>query len=147
MAKIYFKKLNENAELPRYASSSAACMDICALCGEEGISIAPMQRTLVHTGLSVQLEDPLHAGFLFARSGLSLNSGLCLANGVGVIDADYRGELCVALVNISNETVLVKNGQRVAQFCVIPLPHLEICEITQLAKSARGEGGFGSTGE
>jgi dUTP pyrophosphatase len=112
---IKIKKLHPKACVPKQATSGAAGADLCALCGEEGLVIKPMQRTVVHTGIAMELPSNEWVGLVFARSGLALNEGLTLANCVGVVDSDYRGELRVPMVNISGEDVIVTNGQRVAQ--------------------------------
>ena len=140
------KRLREGVELPFYATPGSAAMDLRAACGPDGVTIAPMERALVPTGIAVELPDAGHVALLFARSSLGLKKGLALTNGVGVIDSDYRGEICVGLVNLSGEPVTIPNGERIAQLAVMPVERMEIEEAGRLGETQRGEGGFGSTG-
>ena len=142
---VKFKKLNENAQAPAYGSVGAAGADLYALC-ENGITILPGETAFVHTGIAVELPEQT-VGLVFARSGLACKRGLAPANKVGVIDADYRGEILVALYNQSKEAQTVENGERVAQLAVVPYLPCEFSECAELSDSARGAGGFGSTGK
>lgn len=145
-APVQFKKLAEGAHIPKRATSGAAGFDLCALCGDEPITVKPMQRMLIPTGLSMQLPSSEYVGLVFARSGLSLKQGLAMANGVGVIDSDYRGELCVPAINLSGEDIVIENGQRIAQLVIMPVCIPEVQEAAELCETTRGSGGFGSTG-
>ncbi len=143
---IKVKKLRPGAKLPHRATEGAAGADLCA-CLEEDLCLAPLQRILVPTGLAIELPGPEVAALVYARSGLALRQGLALANGVGVVDSDYRGELCVPVVNLSNEDIRLQNGERIAQLLITPVALPTFYEAATLGDTARGEGGFGSTGK
>lgn len=96
--------------------------------------------------MAIELPDNKCAAFLYARSGLGVKHGICLSNGVGVIDSDYRGEVCVGLCNVSAEEYTIEPGERVAQMVIAPVLVPETEEVSQLGETGRGEGGFGSTG-
>ncbi len=142
--KLYIKKVNENAAIPKYMTDGSAAMDICACLGADVI-IAPGKTVLVPTGLAVMIERGF-AGMLYARSGLAAKNGITLANCVGVIDSDYRGEILVALINLSDKEYTVTHGMRIAQMVITPVCTPEITETDRLEDTVRGEGGFGSTG-
>lgn len=130
--------------LPAYATEFAAGMDVRA-CNAEPITIAPLGRAIVPTGL--YLEIP--AGYevqVRPRSGLAAKKGVTVLNAPGTIDADYRGEVCVILVNLSDTPFVVEKGERVAQLVLAKHEVIEWEEAAELAESGRGEGGFGSTG-
>ena len=141
---VPFKKLDARAVLPHRGSALAAGADLCALPGEE-ITLAPGETRLVRTGLAAAI-PPGYAGFIFARSGLATKRGLAPANKVGVIDADYRGEILVALHNHGSEPQTLLSGERIAQIVLLPCPEWEAEECDELDETVRGEGGFGSTG-
>lgn len=143
---VTIKKLQAGAKLPARATAGSAGADLCACLPQESLTLAPGQRQAVPTGLAMQLPSPGHVALVFARSGLALRQGLAMANGVGVVDSDYRGELLVPLVNLSTEAVEIQNGERIAQLLVLPvaLPRFE--EVESLQKTERDTGGFGSTG-
>ncbi len=142
--KLNVKRTNPFAILPRYATPGAAGMDLSA-CLDEPITLAPGERALVPTGLSVAI-PPLHVGLVFARSGLAVKHGVTLSNGVGVIDSDYRGELRVGLVNLGTEPQTISHGERIAQMAIMPVVQTKCVEVEELDGTARGAGGFGSTG-
>ena len=144
-ASVRIKKLRPDAQLPTYGSQNAAGADLCALTEEAGLSIAPGETAMVHTGLSIELPQG-YAGLVYARSGLAAKRGLAPANKVGVIDPDYRGEIMIALHNHGNAPATVQNGERVAQLVITPYLMAEFTEADALSDTARGEGGFGSTG-
>lgn len=139
------KKLDPRAKLPVYATLGAAAADLCALL-DEPLTIAPMQRVLVPTGLAIELPSAECVALVYARSGLSIKHGLCMANGVGVIDSDYRGELRVPMINLSDEAYTVQPGERVAQLCIAPVWQAAFVPAQTLSETDRGTGGFGSTG-
>ena len=139
------KRLDPRAKMPVYATSGAAAADLCALL-DEPLTIAPMQRVLVPTGLAIELPGPDCVALVYARSGLSIKHGLCMANGVGVIDSDYRGELRVPMVNLSDAPYTVQPGERVAQLCIAPVWQAAFVPAETLSDTDRGAGGFGSTG-
>ena len=144
MPKIHVKKLDENAILPSYGSLFAAGADLYALC--EGELVIPAGETrLVHTGLAMEIPEG-YAGLIYARSGLATKRGLAPANKVGVVDSDYRGEVMVALHNHSEVEQKIAQGERIAQLVVAPFLKVEFEECDELCDTARGAGGFGSTG-
>lgn len=140
--KIKVKKLTESAVLPTMGSAFAAGADLYA---DEALILLPGETRLVHTGLSMEIPEG-YGGFIFARSGLATKHGLAPANKVGVVDADYRGEIMVALLNHSSETQTVEKGERVAQMVIMPFLAAEYIESDTLSDTQRGQGGFGSTG-
>lgn len=142
---VRYKLLDPRAKAPLYATPGAAAADLCALL-DEPLTIAPMQRVLVPTGLAIELPGPDCVALVYARSGLSIKHGLCMANGVGVIDSDYRGELRVALHNHSKYETSIEPYERVAQLLVLPYACAQFEEAEELSDTARGAGGFGSTG-
>ena len=142
--KINIKKLNERAIIPTYGSDYSAGADLYALTDEE-ISVKPFETVFVHTGLAIEIPEG-YAGLVYARSGLACKQGLAPANKVGVIDSDYRGELIVALYNQSCEEKKINYGDRIAQLVVTPFLKCIFSEVKELSDTARGEGGFGSTG-
>ena len=142
--KIKVKKLNENAILPTYGSTSAAGADLYNLPGED-VVIPPHKTVLIHTGLAMELPEG-YAGFIFARSGLATKEGLRPANCVGVVDSDYRGENQVPLHNDTDTEKTVHHGDRIAQMVILPCPMVEYTEAEELDETDRGAGGFGSTG-
>lgn len=143
---LKIKKLNENAKIPAYATSGSAGMDLYA-CIEKSITIEPQKIVVVPTGFAIELPDNKSAAFLYARSGLGVKHGICLANGVGVIDSDYRGEICVGLCNVSDTPYTIEPFERVAQMVIAPVEVPQIEEVDELTNSERGVGGFGSTGK
>ncbi|HSB62557.1 MAG TPA: dUTP diphosphatase [Thermoanaerobaculia bacterium] len=129
---------------PVYASDGAAGADLCAAL-EEPLVVAPGERTLVPTGLVLEIPRGFE-GQVRARSGLALKKGLALANGVGTIDADYRGEVRVLVVNLGAEPVTLSRGDRIAQLVIAPVARAVFESASDLVDTARGAGGFGSTG-
>ena len=144
MLTIAVKKLHENAVLPTYGSEFAAGADLYALTDTE-ITFAPGETKLVRTGLAMEIPEG-YAGLIYARSGLASKRGLAPANKVGVVDADYRGEVMVALHNHSTVEQKIAAGERIAQLVVAPFLKAVFTETETLSDTARGEGGFGSTG-
>lgn len=139
---VSIQKLHPDAILPQYGSADAAGADLCSI---EEITIAPGETKLVHTGLAMAIPQGF-GGFIFARSGLATKRGLAPANKVGVVDADYRGEVMVALYNQGSTEQTILKGERIAQMVFLPCPQatLELCD--SLEETERGNGGFGSTG-
>lgn len=138
------KKLNENAVIPTYGTEYSAGADLYA-CTEEDITINSGETKLIKTGIAMEIPVG-YAGFIYARSGLSSKKGLAPANKVGVIDADYRGEVMVALYNQSNEPQVIAAKERIAQLVIAPFLKVEFEEVDELTETVRGAGGFGSTG-
>ena len=144
MPVIAVKKLDERAVLPTYGSEFSAGADLYALCDEE-IVFAPHETKLVHTGLAMEIPVG-YAGLIYARSGLASKRSLAPANKVGVVDADYRGEIMVALHNHSDIEQKIAPKERIAQLVIAPFLKAEFCVQDELTDTVRGEGGFGSTG-
>ncbi len=142
---LLLKKLRENADLPQYTTAGSAGMDLRA-CLDEAITIAPGQRVKIPTGFAIALPGPEWAALIFARSGLATKHGLTLPNCVGVVDSDYRGEILVALTNLSDAPYAVQPGERVAQMVITPVVRPTLVETDSLPDTQRGAGGFGSTG-
>ncbi len=138
------KKLNENAVIPTYGTEYSAGADLYA-CTDEDITINPGETELIKTGIAIEIPVG-YAGFIYARSGLASKKGLAPANKVGVIDADYRGEIMVALYNQSNEPQVIAAKERIAQLVIAPFLKVEFEETDKLTITVRGDGGFGSTG-
>jgi dUTP pyrophosphatase len=141
---VNVKKLNEKAVMPTYGSLFAAGADLYALLDSETV-IEPQQTLLVHTGLSMEIPEG-YAGLIYARSGLASKRGLAPANKVGVVDADYRGEIMVALHNHSAKPQTIAPFERIAQLVIAPFLKAEFNLVDELDTTERGEGGFGSTG-
>lgn len=141
---IRIKKINDTATLPTYGSAYAAGADLYAL-PDTNVTIAPGQTVLIHTGIALEL--PIgYAGLIYARSGLASKKGLAPANKVGVIDCDYRGEVMVALHNHGTVAQTVSGAERIAQLVITPYITVSFIEADELSDTARGAGGFGSTG-
>lgn len=136
---------NSKHSLPAYKTQLSAGMDLCAVL-EESIHLKPLERTLVKTGLFIELPAGYEAQ-VRPRSGMALKQGISVLNSPGTIDADYRGEIGVILVNLSNEAVEINNGERIAQLVVAKHESAEWLEVDTLEDSERGDGGFGSTGK
>ena len=142
--RLEFKRLSEHAQLPRYQTDLAAGMDLHAAL-ESSVELPPGQIHLVPCGFSMSLPPGFEAQ-VRPRSGLASRHGVTLPNAPGTIDADYRGEVMVPLINLGQEPFQVEPGMRVAQMVVMPVLRAEIVEVEDLAATGRGSGGFGSTG-
>ncbi len=143
--KLLSPKLGREIPLPSYATAGAAGMDLRA-CLDAPLTLRPGDRVPVPTGFAIALPGPEWVAYIFARSGLGIRNGVTLPNCVGVIDSDYRGEVQVALVNLSREEQTVHPGDRIAQMLVVPVAQAVLREVEALPDTARGAGGFGSTG-
>ena len=143
---VRIKKMRDGAIEPTYGSAYAAGCDLYACLETAEISLAPHETVMIPTGWAMELPCG-YAGLIYARSGLATKSGLAPANKVGVVDCDYRGEICVSLHNHSNEHRTVKHGDRVAQMVITPYVTAAFCCADELSDTVRGEGGFGSTGK
>jgi dUTP pyrophosphatase len=142
---MFIKITNKSKHpLPKYETLGASGMDIRADI-ETMIEIEPLGRVLIKTGLYLEMENGLECQ-VRPRSGLALKKGLSVLNTPGTIDADYRGEIGVILVNLSNVSVSIEDGERVAQLVFCRVEHVSLTEVTVLTDSERGVGGFGSTG-
>ncbi len=144
--KIKVKKLNEKAVLPQRATEGSAGADLFA-CTDQPVEINPGEIKVIKTGIAIEIPDNKHAAFVYARSGLGIKHGICLSNGVGVIDSDYRGEICVGLCNISKNPYTVEPGERIAQMVIMPVECPVYEESQEMNYTERGTGGFGSTGK
>lgn len=142
--KVMIKKLKDDATFPTRGSAAAAGYDLYA-CIPEKIEVRPHKTVKIGTGLGIAIPEG-YFGAIYARSGLATKRGLRPANCVGVVDADYRGEVIVALHNDGKGSQFVEPGERIAQLVIAPFYETEFVETDELPKTARGEGGFGSTG-
>ena len=146
MVSVAVKRLPHNADLPlpAYESAAAAGMDLPAAIEQE-LTLAPGERALVPTGLAIALPDGYEAQ-VRPRSGLAARNGITVLNTPGTVDADYRGEVKVILANLGNEDFTIERGMRIAQMVIAPVVQAVLQEAESLPETARGEGGFGSTG-
>lgn len=138
-------KIGTEMPLPKFATEGAACMDLCA-CTDAAVTLNAGERRLIPTGIAIALPSAEYVALVFARSGLGIRRGVCLSNGVGVIDSDYRGEIGVGLVNLGGEPYTVQPGDRIAQLMVVPVVQPTLTLTDDLDETERGAGGFGSTG-
>ncbi|WP_298474949.1 dUTP diphosphatase [uncultured Maribacter sp.] len=139
------KIINKSShDLPHYETGASAGMDLRANI-QEAITLEPMERTIVKTGLFIELPIGFEAQ-VRPRSGLAAKKGVTVLNAPGTVDADYRGEIGVILVNLSNESFVIENGERIAQLVIAKHERAEWISVDELSETARGEGGFGSTG-
>ena len=145
MSVLKIKKLRENAKIPFRATPGSAGMDLYA-CIDSPVTVVPHEIAVIPTGIAIELESADYVAYIFARSGLAIKHGVAPANCVGVIDSDYRGEVCVGLVNQTNQAYTVEPEERIAQMVISPviLPEIEV--VDELGDTDRGAGGFGSTG-
>lgn len=144
MTVLKIERLKNNKYLPEYKTDGAAGMDLCAAI-EEPITLQPLERALIPTGIKIELEHGYEAQ-IRPRSGLSIKHGITLINCVGTIDEDYRGEVCVPIVNLSNDTYTILPDLRIAQMVIAPVEQAKIKVVEKVSDTKRGEGGFGSTG-
>lgn len=142
---VLFKKLREGAVLPSRATGGSAGLDLCASL-QEPMPLRPGERVVIRTGLAVEI-PPGYVGLVCARSGLSTRFGIALTNGVGVIDSDYRGEVMISVIHFGDEVYELQPGERIAQLLIIPVECAAPQWADDLSGTARGEGGFGSTGK
>lgn len=143
--KVNFKKLDSRATIPTYGTEFSAGADLRAIL-DAPVAIRPGESLLLHTGIAVAIPVGC-VGLIFARSGIACKRGLAPSNKVGVIDADYRGEIMVSLHNHSTTEQIVEPNERIAQMVVMPFLHCDYEEAFNLDDTDRGEGGFGSTGQ
>ena len=145
MTVVKIERLPHNKNLPEYKTEGAAGMDLCAAI-EEPLTLKPLERMLVPTGIKIELEHGYEAQ-VRPRSGLAIKHGISLVNCVGTIDEDYRGEVCVPVVNLSNETYTIQPQERIAQMIIARVEQAKIEVVAELTQTVRGAGGFGSTGK
>jgi dUTP diphosphatase len=141
---LQIRKLNSDALIPAYQSDLAAGLDLAACLGEP-ITLEPGGLTLVPTGIAIAIE-PGYEGQVRPRSGLACKFGVTVPNAPGTIDADYRGEVKVGLINLGPDPFVIEPGMRIAQLVIAPIARAEILEVEHLDQTVRGTGGFGSTG-
>lgn len=141
---LQIKRLSQNAVIPEYATAGAAALDL-RYCGDETITIPVGEIRSIPTGLAIAAPEGTVA-IVSARSGLAFKRGICLANGIGVVDSDYRGEVCVGIKNDGNDDFVIEPGDRIAQLMLIPVYAAELLTTDELDETDRGAGGFGSTG-
>jgi dUTP pyrophosphatase len=144
LPRISIRRLRPDALLPRYMTDGSAGLDLAAAL-DSAMTIAPGDRALVPTGLAMAI-PPGFEGQVRPRSGLAVKHGVTCLNSPGTIDADYRGEVKVLLINHGREPFVVQSGERIAQLVIAPVTRAQLTEVNELPGSARGEGGFGSTG-
>lgn len=142
--KKFSDKIGQDIKFPSYATDGAAGIDLSA-CIDDPMTISPGARKLIPTGVGMEIPHG-YAGFVFVRSSLGFKYGVTLPNAVGVIDSDYRGEIFVAITNISSKKHTVLPGERIAQIVIMPAVQAQIAESDELQDSLRGHCGFGSTG-
>ena len=143
--KAIHPKIGREIPLPQFATPGSAAMDLRA-CLDGPVTLQAGARAVIPTGLAMALPSADYVALVFARSGLGIKQGVCLSNGVGVIDSDYRGEIAVGLVNLSDTPYTVQPGDRIAQLMVTPVVQPRVHLVPELDETERGVGGFGSTG-
>lgn len=140
-------KLTRGMSAPEYATPGSAAVDLRAALEEtEIVTLAPGERALIPTGLAISPESSGYVAIIAARSGLGIKKGVSLSNGIGVIDSDYRGEICVGLINHGDEPFEVRRGDRIAQMMFMPVETANFIITDALDETERGAGGFGHTG-
>lgn len=135
-----------NNPLPAYETMNSAGMDLRAFLPEGPMTMEPMQRALVPTGLYMEIPEG-YEGQVRPRSGLAIKSGITVLNSPGTIDADYRGQVCVILINLSDKPFVINSGDRIAQLIIAQCEQVEPVQVETLSETERGEGGFGHTGK
>lgn len=143
--KVNIKRLRPEAVMPAYATDASAACDLCA-CIAEPVMLMPGERAKLPTGIAAAPERSDLVALVFSRSGMGVKHGITLSNSVGVIDADYRGEIIVSVINHGGEAYTVQPGDRIAQMMFVPIYTASFTEVDELDRTDRGAGGFGSTG-
>ncbi len=146
MVRVRVKRLphGEGIELPSYATEHSAGLDLRSA-NEEPVVLKPMERALIPTGFIFEIPEG-YEGQVRPRSGLAIRKGITVLNSPGTIDSDYRGEVKVILINLGQEEVVIERGERIAQLIIAPVSRVELIEVEEVSATARGDGGFGSTG-
>ncbi len=142
---VKIRLLRPGVAAPRYATPASAACDLTAAI-DEPCTVPAHKSAAIPCGIAISMEEDGLAALVFARSGLAFRHGISLVNGVGVIDADYRGEICVGLKNDSDEDYAVQPGERIAQLMFVPVRTAAFTVVDTLDGTERGEGGFGSSG-
>lgn len=145
MEKLLIKRVRENGIVPVRATEGSAGLDLCYALTEP-LELKGHAHALIPTGIAVELPSASYAAFVFPRSGMAIKHGIGLLNSVGVIDSDYRGEICVGVINQFDESYVIEPGERIAQLIVMPVSVMMTEEASSLSDTDRGAGGFGSTG-
>lgn len=145
MINVKIKVLRDDVQIPSYATEGSAAVDL-RYSGDEPIKISPNERKLIPTGIAIAPETSDVVAILCARSGLASKRGLTLSNGIGVIDSDYRGEICAAMINHGDTEIILEPGERIAQLMFVPVLTANFIKSNELGETIRGAGGFGSTG-
>ena len=145
MVKILIKKLNKNTNIPEYKTDGSSGMDLMANI-EKPIILHPGEKKLISTGITIAIPNEYEIQ-IRPRSGLAAKNGISVLNTPGTIDADYRGEIKVILINLSKQSFKINNNDRIAQMVLMPVLKLEFEEVKDLPNTIRGSGGFGSTGK
>ncbi len=145
MKQLKIKKVRENAKIPTRATIGSAGLDLYA-CIDEPITLKKGDTAVIPTGIAIGLDNPNYAAFIHSRSGLAIKHGIGLLNSVGVIDSDYRGEICVGVIKQTEPEYTIQPFERIAQMVIKPVELPEIIEVDDLDETDRGAGGFGSTG-
>lgn len=138
--KVFVKKIDDDVQLPNYAHQDDAAMDLRS---NEEVELAPMEKKIIKTGIMMAIPEG-HVGLIWDRSGLAAKYSITTM--AGVIDAGYRGEIGVVLINLGKESFKIEKGERIAQMLIQPIVTAHIVEVENLDETTRGEGGFGSTG-
>lgn len=140
------KKVRENAKVPQRATGGSAGLDLCA-CIDAPLTLNSGETALIPTGVAIALPSAEYGAFVFPRSGIAIKHGIGLLNSVGVIDSDSRGEIMVGVINQVKESYTIEPGERIAQMVIMPVSTMPVVEVDELDETARGAGGFGSTGK
>ena len=140
------KKVRENAKVPQRATGGSAGLDLCA-CIDAPLTLGSGETALIPTGVAIALPTAEYGAFVFPRSGIAIKHGIGLLNSVGVIDSDSRGEIMVGVINQVKESYTIEPGERIAQMVIMPVSTMPVVEVDELDETARGAGGFGSTGK
>lgn len=139
------KIMGDTIPLPRYTTPGSAGLDLPA-CVKQPIVVQPGERIMIPTGIAIEIPEKHIAGLVFPRSGLAARHGITLANCVGVIDSDYKGEIVIAVLNQGKSEYTINPGERIAQLVFVPVYQVNLEEAEELQNTERGSGGFGSTG-
>lgn len=142
---IKIKRLRESSIIPKYTSDGSAACDLHADISEN-IILRAGEKRLIPTGIAIEIPSKDIVALVYARSGLACKQGICLQNGVGVIDSDYRGEISASMFNTSDKDFIIEPQMRIAQLCFTPVIVANLVESTELSGTDRGVNGFGSTG-
>lgn len=143
--KVLSPKIGHDIPLPSYGTDGSAGLDLRA-CLDEPLLLAPSETQLIKTGIAIHIKDPNLAATILPRSGLGHKHGIVLGNLVGLIDSDYQGELMISCWNRSSKPFTIHSGDRIAQLVIVPVVQADFTVVDEFDVSARGEGGFGSTG-